>query len=51
MNYKDIMSRLFQDEVITLESKAQVNALYEYMIDHNIDPDRFRRGGLDVWIG
>lgn len=49
--YKDIIIRLLQDEVITLESTKQANELYDYMVEHDIDPERFRREGLEIWIG
>ena len=45
-----VLEALADSVVITLASGRIANALLDYMMDCDIDPDDYRRSGLAVWL-
>lgn len=50
MDCEEILLKLRNDEVVVFSSAQENNLLLEYMLDHDIDPDDFRRSGLAIWM-
>lgn len=47
---KDIIERLNHDEVVDIDSAEEMNKLYDYMVDNDIDPNNYRRSGKSIWL-
>jgi len=47
---EDIVNRLKYDEVVDVETSKERNQLFDYMIEHDIDPSDYRSSGKSIWL-